>query len=200
MGGDAHGVVPGSDQPGRVRRQQRLQIGTHVETHPNFYPVVEKFRLSAGNALKSTVTIPLPCTMPSTDAGRAPNHAGWEDDEGQGSQLHGERADLALSVARARGVRARRCARSIQRRHEEYILEALYKAATADPIVYIVVADISPAGSMAQFRSIPRPLHQCGGGRADMIGMCAGLAFKAAGLRLHDCDVLALPALRDGAR
>ena len=34
--------------------------------------------------------------------------------------------------------------------------EALYKAATANPDVYIVVADISPAGSMAKFsRSIP---------------------------------------------
>jgi len=29
--------------------------------------------------------------------------------------------------------------------------EALYKAATTTPDVYIVVADISPAGSMAKF-------------------------------------------------
>ena len=57
--------------------------------------------------------------------------------------------------------------------------EALYKAATANPDVYIVVADISPAGSMGKFRDqYPHRFINVGVAEQSMIGICAGLALK----------------------
>src|SRR5260370_16581189 len=57
--------------------------------------------------------------------------------------------------------------------------EALYKAATANPDVYIVVADISPAGSMAKFnQQYPERFINVGVAEQSMIGICAGLALK----------------------
>ncbi len=57
--------------------------------------------------------------------------------------------------------------------------EALYKAATANPDIYIVVADISPAGSMAKFRDqYPDRFINVGVAEQSMIGICAGLALK----------------------
>jgi len=57
--------------------------------------------------------------------------------------------------------------------------EALYKAATANPDVYIVVADISPAGSMSKFRNqYPDRFINVGVAEQSMIGICAGLALK----------------------
>src|ERR1051325_10393043 len=57
--------------------------------------------------------------------------------------------------------------------------EALYKAATANPDVYIVVADISPAGSMAKFSTqYPERFINVGVAEQSMIGICAGLALK----------------------
>ena len=57
--------------------------------------------------------------------------------------------------------------------------EALYKAATDNPNVYIVVSDISPAGSMAKFSSeYPERFINVGVAEQSMIGICAGLALK----------------------
>ena len=57
--------------------------------------------------------------------------------------------------------------------------EALYQAATANPDVYIVVADISPAGSMGKFRDqYPNRFINVGVAEQSMIGICAGLALK----------------------
>jgi transketolase len=57
--------------------------------------------------------------------------------------------------------------------------EALYKAATADPRVYVVVSDISPAGSMSKFRDeYPDRFINVGVAEQSMIGICAGLALK----------------------
>ena len=57
--------------------------------------------------------------------------------------------------------------------------EALYKAATTNPNVYIVVADISPAGSMAKFsEQYPERFINVGVAEQSMIGICAGLALK----------------------
>src|SRR5256885_14985429 len=57
--------------------------------------------------------------------------------------------------------------------------EALYKAATENPDVYIVVADISPAGSMAKFsQQYPERFINVGVAEQSMIGICAGLALK----------------------
>jgi transketolase len=57
--------------------------------------------------------------------------------------------------------------------------EALYTEATQNPDVYIVVADISPAGSMAKFSAqYPERFINVGVAEQSMIGICAGLALK----------------------
>src|SRR5919198_1002018 len=57
--------------------------------------------------------------------------------------------------------------------------EALYKAANANPDVYVVVADISPAGSMGKFRDqYPDRFINVGVAEQSMIGICAGLALR----------------------
>ena len=57
--------------------------------------------------------------------------------------------------------------------------EALYEAATGNPEIYIVVSDISPAGSMAKFSSqYPARFINVGVAEQSMIGICAGLALK----------------------
>ena len=57
--------------------------------------------------------------------------------------------------------------------------EALYKAASTNPDIYIVVADISPAGSMAKFSTqYPDRFINVGVAEQSMIGICAGLALK----------------------
>ena len=57
--------------------------------------------------------------------------------------------------------------------------QALYEAATNSPDVYIVVADISPAGNMAKFRDqYPERFINVGVAEQSMIGICAGLALK----------------------
>lgn len=60
-----------------------------------------------------------------------------------------------------------------------HFAETLYECAKADPSIYIVVADISPAGSMAKFRDeYPSRFINVGVAEQSMIGICAGLALK----------------------
>jgi transketolase len=55
----------------------------------------------------------------------------------------------------------------------------LYEVAKLDPRVHIVVADISPAGSMAKFREeYPERFINVGVAEQSMIGLCAGLALR----------------------
>ena len=57
--------------------------------------------------------------------------------------------------------------------------EALYQEATKNSDIYIVVADISPAGSMAKFtQQYPERFINVGVAEQSMIGICAGLALK----------------------
>lgn len=57
--------------------------------------------------------------------------------------------------------------------------ETLYQAATENPSIYVVVADISPAGSMAKFsQQYPERFINVGVAEQSMIGICAGLALK----------------------
>lgn len=57
--------------------------------------------------------------------------------------------------------------------------ETLYSEATQNSDVYIVVADISPAGSMAKFSTqYPERFINVGVAEQSMIGICAGLALK----------------------
>lgn len=55
----------------------------------------------------------------------------------------------------------------------------LYKIAKKNPKVFIVVADISPAAGMAQFRKeFPDRFINVGVAEQSMIGMCAGLSMR----------------------
>ena len=57
--------------------------------------------------------------------------------------------------------------------------ETLYQCGKADPRVSIVVADISPVGSMVKFREeYPDRFVNVGVAEQVMIGMCAGMALK----------------------
>ena len=57
--------------------------------------------------------------------------------------------------------------------------EALYREATENPDIFIVVADISPVGNMAKFRTeYPERFINVGVAEQSMIGICAGLALK----------------------
>lgn len=57
--------------------------------------------------------------------------------------------------------------------------EALYEQATKNKDLYIVVSDISPAGSMARFSAeYPDRFINVGVAEQSMIGICAGLALK----------------------
>jgi transketolase len=57
--------------------------------------------------------------------------------------------------------------------------ETLYECAKANSDIYIVVADISPAGSMAKFQAeYPERFINVGVAEQVMIGMAAGLALK----------------------
>jgi transketolase len=60
--------------------------------------------------------------------------------------------------------------------------KTFYEAAKNDPRLCVVVADISPAGSMEQFRKeYPKRFINTGVAEQIMIGMCAGMAMR--GLR-----------------
>ncbi len=57
--------------------------------------------------------------------------------------------------------------------------EVLYQEASRNPDIYIVVADISPAGSMSKFSmQYPERFINVGVAEQSMIGICAGLALK----------------------
>ncbi len=57
--------------------------------------------------------------------------------------------------------------------------ESLYEEATKNPDIYVIVADISPAGSMTKFSSqYPERFINVGVAEQSMIGICAGLALK----------------------
>ena len=57
--------------------------------------------------------------------------------------------------------------------------KTLYEIAKKDPKVFIAVADISPAASMAPFREeFPDHFINVGVAEQNMIGLCAGLALR----------------------
>ena len=57
--------------------------------------------------------------------------------------------------------------------------EELYRNAIRDKSIYIVVADISPAGNMQNFqKKYPDRFINVGVSEMTMIGMCAGLALE----------------------
>ena len=125
-----------------------------------------------------------------------------QDHQGQRRQLHGERADLALPLAQQGRISRRRSPSWRPRREKHVFRSALRQKRRRIRDVYIVVADISPAGSMAKFSTeYPERFINVGVAEQSMIGICAGLALQGLpAFRLHDRDLLALSPVRDGAR
>ena len=75
--------------------------------------------------------------------------------------------------------------------------EVLYDLARQDERIHIVVADISPAGSMAKFREeFPERFINVGVVEQSMIGICAGLALK--GMRPFAYTIGAVTCLTRG--
>ena len=69
--------------------------------------------------------------------------------------------------------------------------KTLFECASENPEIYIVVADISPAGPMMDFQTNhPERFINVGVAEQTMIGMCAGLALKGASLS----PILLLPS------
>ena len=57
--------------------------------------------------------------------------------------------------------------------------EELYQNAIKDKSIYVIVADISPAGNMQNFqKKYPDRFVNVGVSEMTMIGMCAGLALE----------------------
>ena len=82
-------------------------LGRTSETHPTFYPLLEKFQAFGWE----TVEVDGHDATAVYDAvrgspGRSALHGGRQDHQGERRQLHGERADLALPLAEPAGVSA----------------------------------------------------------------------------------------------
>jgi transketolase len=57
--------------------------------------------------------------------------------------------------------------------------DTIYEVGRRDPSIFVVVADISPAGSIAKFRTeCPERFLNVGVAEQSMIGICAGLALR----------------------
>ncbi len=76
--------------------------------------------------------------------------------------------------------------------------DVFYELGKADPRLCVVVADISPAGSIAKFRKeFPDRFINTGVAEQIMIGMVAGMAQRGLqAVRLHHRHVRALSPLR----
>jgi len=69
----------------------------------------------------------------------------------------------------------------------------LFKEADRDPNIYIIVADISPAGSMEKFRKKhPKRFINVGVAEQSMIGIAAGLALKGKKVFVYTIATFAL--------
>src|ERR1700727_1859904 len=71
--------------------------------------------------------------------------------------------------------------------------KTLYECAVADPSIYIVVADISPAGPMADFQKhAPERFINVGVAEQVLIGMCAGVIYSTLGGTHHTMEDVAV--------
>ena len=110
-------------------------LGRTSETHPIFYPLVDKFarvRLGdrRGRRPRSAGAIYRRGGEPQRQ--QAVHGRGRQDHQGQGRQLHGERADLALPLAQPRRNTSRRSRELGGRAMRNTFSEALYEAATQE--------------------------------------------------------------------
>ena len=152
-----------------------------IETHPSFYPVVDKFRPSAGNAWRSTATTRRRSTTPSSSRKRRPAaHGDLQNHQGQGRELYGERAHLALPLAQQGRIRAGACARSTERPMRNTFSEDALRMRGRRSVASISSSPTSrrPAAWRSSARNIPSASSMSASPSRVMIGICAGLALK----------------------
>ena len=153
------------------------------EGHPAFYPLVPRRRgRSAGRCARSTATTARQSSTRYAHAraiGRSLASAGRSR----------ARASPSWSTCRS-GITARPTKRNTARpwprskegRVRNKFAETFYELGKADPRLCVIVADISPAGSIAKFRQdFPDRFINTGVAEQIMIGMAAGMAQR--GLR-----------------
>ena len=155
-------------------------LGRTSETHPSFYPLVDKFDAFGWECAEvdGHDSAAIFDAVSGREGGR-PFMLVGKTTKGKGISymenvpIWHYRSPNQRNTSRARwNWRRRRIMRNT-------FSEALYKAATTNPDIYIVVADISPAGSMAKFRDqYPDRFINVGVAEQSMIGICAGLALK----------------------
>ncbi len=154
-------------------------LGRTSETHPSFYPVAEKFRAFGWEAVEVDGHDSRALFEAVTGrSGGKPLMVVAKTTKGKGvSYMENVPIWHYRSPNKDEYQRAlRRAGGGVVR---NTFSEALYQEATQNPDVYIVVADISPAGSMAKFSAqYPERFINVGVAEQSMIGICAGLALK----------------------
>src|SRR5882762_7379163 len=105
--------------------------------------------------------------------------AAVQDRQGTRRRIHGACSDLALPLAKQRGVRSRHPGPQRGERVRNTFAKTFLEAAQKDARLCVVVADISPAGAMDQFRKeFPERFINTGVAEQIMIGMCAGMSMR----------------------
>ena len=155
-------------------------LGRTSETHPSFYPLADKFqrlRLGDGRGRRARFGGDLSTRSPAA-SGDKPLMVVAKTIKGKGvSYMENVPIWHYRSPNKDEYEQAVRELEGAVMRNT--FSEALYEAATTNPDVYIVVADISPAGSMAKFSTeYPERFINVGVAEQSMIGICAGLALK----------------------
>ena len=206
LGGRDDGVLARLLQHRRLRRQQRLpEPRPHLRDASVVLSAGRKSsRRSAGRRPRSTATTPRPSSLPSPAAQRQ------EAVHGRAPRPPRARASATWRTCRS-GTTARPTSRNIEQAMVELermavmrntFSEALYQAATRQSRhLHRRGRHLAGRQHGEVQQAISRPLHQCRRRRAEhdrhLRRPCAqGLPA----LRLYDRDLLALSAVRDGAR
>ena len=178
-------------------------LGRTSETHPSFYPLAEKFEAFGWETAEVDGHDSAAVFEAVTSRkGDKPFMVVGQDHQGQGRQLHGERADLALPLAQQGGIRAGGRSSWSRRRHEKHLRRsALQGGHRRSRRLHRRGRHLAGRQHGQVQHAISGALHQRRRRRAEhdrhLRRPCAqGLPA----LRLHHRHLLALPSVRDGAR
>src|SRR5678815_2984819 len=181
MGGGADGTEPQARQPAAVRGPQRFRrTGADQRASPRGVPgggEVSRLRLG-GRRSERPRRRRAACRRHGSQRRQAVR-ARLQDGEGPWRLLYGARTDLALPIAEhGRICKGDRRAEGDQLMRNTFA-NVFYEEAKKDPRLCVVVADISPAGSMEKLRKeYPQRFINTGVAEQIMIGMCAGMAMR----------------------
>ena len=148
--------------------------------HPAFYPLVEKAESFGWEAVEvdGHDEEAMREAVMSRRGGR-PMLVVCRTVKGKGVSYMENVADLALSVAEQGRISTGPQGTGGSAAMRNRFADTFYELGKADPRLCVVVADISPAGSIAKFRSeFPRRFVNTGVSEQIMIGMTAGMAQR----------------------